>query len=428
MKRWIPIIVAGVSTVAAAAPLVAQAKDITLEVTTWDGEDGQVPLKEAAADFMSLHPNVKIQIVQLTGDYKAKLIAQVVAGGGPQVFMVGDWDYASYAQGGITADLTPYLQRDKVDLNQYIPQLLDSHRYTDGKIYSLPKDFSTVGVYYNKDFFDQAGLAYPTKGWTWDDAQALSKKLAVIGADGKTKRYGLAVSPGWDAVWWSFAWGAGQSLMDDTFRHVTGFMDNEAAVNAMQRFGDLVTKYPDTIVTNDAWNALGGEQKLFQSGLSAMVMWGNWMIASNQTQPNLHWGTVEPPTLGAHSTTFIMEAGWGLNPNLKDPDVREAAWQLVKFLGTAKGQWHMSHALWAMTSIPSVAQQVGITSDPYYKAFFDAAYESMPTYWTKVPDFDKNFNQPWQKAKTPALSGQPLKVGLGGVVPVIEKNLSELQK
>ena len=30
---------------------------------------------------------------------------------------------------------------------------------------------------YNKDFFDRAGLAYPTDDWTWDEFVAISRKL-----------------------------------------------------------------------------------------------------------------------------------------------------------------------------------------------------------------------------------------------------------
>jgi multiple sugar transport system substrate-binding protein len=33
----------------------------------------------------------------------------------------------------------------------------------------VPKDFATRVLYYNKDLFDKAGVAYPNDKWTWKD-------------------------------------------------------------------------------------------------------------------------------------------------------------------------------------------------------------------------------------------------------------------
>ena len=42
--------------------------------------------------------------------------------------------------------------------------------YTIGrKNLGIPKDFDTNGLFYNKELFDKAGLAYPTDDWTYDD-------------------------------------------------------------------------------------------------------------------------------------------------------------------------------------------------------------------------------------------------------------------
>jgi multiple sugar transport system substrate-binding protein len=53
---------------------------------------------------------------------------------------------------------------------------------TDGVSYALPTSFSTVVLYYNKDLFDAAGVAYPTSSWTWADEKAAAAKLTDTGA------------------------------------------------------------------------------------------------------------------------------------------------------------------------------------------------------------------------------------------------------
>ena len=38
-------------------------------------------------------------------------------------------------------------------------------------------------LFYNKDLFDQAGIDYPTKDWTWDDAMTAAKAIRALGED-----------------------------------------------------------------------------------------------------------------------------------------------------------------------------------------------------------------------------------------------------
>ena len=81
-----------------------------------------------------------------------------------------------------------------LDLSVYLPGMVDPGKF-EGKQYLLPKDFSPLGVYYNKKIFDKAGVAYPQDGWTWDDllktAQALTKDA---NGDGQTDVWGIRVA------------------------------------------------------------------------------------------------------------------------------------------------------------------------------------------------------------------------------------------
>lgn len=52
-----------------------------------------------------------------------------------------------------------------------------------GKQYGLPGNFSNVVLVYNKDLFDQAGVAYPTADWTQDDLQAAAEAIRALGDD-----------------------------------------------------------------------------------------------------------------------------------------------------------------------------------------------------------------------------------------------------
>ena len=53
----------------------------------------------------------------------------------------------------------------------------------NGKQYGLPESFSNVVLIYNKDLFDQAGVAYPSSDWTQDDLQAAAEAIRALGDD-----------------------------------------------------------------------------------------------------------------------------------------------------------------------------------------------------------------------------------------------------
>ena len=79
-------------------------------------------------------------------------------------------DYAQiYMENDILLDLTGYIEKDGVDMSIYYPDIAAIYTREDGKIFALPKDHDTIALLYNKAIFDQAGVAYPTDEWTYDD-------------------------------------------------------------------------------------------------------------------------------------------------------------------------------------------------------------------------------------------------------------------
>lgn len=401
---------------------VAAAADMTLRVATWDGPQGQIPIKDALKDFEETHPGVAAQLEQIDS-YGDKVVAQLAAGAGPDVFMVGDWDYAKWQKAGLTANLSPLMRRDNFDTGMFIPQLLENHRAIDGNIYSLPKDFSTLGVYYNKTLLNEAGVAYPEPNWTWTQALDMAKKLTKVNSDGSVNIWGLSANATWDAIQWSFAWGNQQRLFDEKYTTVRGYLDDPKTIDAIQFYFDLF--HVHRVAPNpQELGALKGDSAAFAARKAAILLWGNWGISDWRTMADFDFGTAVPPSYGKNSTTFLMEAGWALNPFIKDPKRAELAWQLVKHLGGPRGQYFMGRNFWAMPSIPSVAREIGMVSDKYYGAFFQAAYSSMPTYWTKIPSFGNNFNDLWHPMAEAVARGQKgLRTGVSEILDAADRNL-----
>ena len=55
-----------------------------------------------------------------------------------------------------------YLADSTLDKANYPGGLVEMYNI-DGAQYALPKDFDTIGVWYNKALFDEAGVEYPSR-------------------------------------------------------------------------------------------------------------------------------------------------------------------------------------------------------------------------------------------------------------------------
>ena len=82
-----------------------------------------------------------------------------------------------YIDGSMLMDLTKNIEGSSLVNMKKFPQDLVGLYESDNKNYAIPKDFDTVGLWYNKTLFDEAGIAYPDETWTWDNAFRNSKKI-----------------------------------------------------------------------------------------------------------------------------------------------------------------------------------------------------------------------------------------------------------
>ncbi|GAA1441458.1 ABC transporter substrate-binding protein [Leifsonia poae] len=151
--------------------------NVTLQYGIWDPVQ-QPAMEKIIAAFEKKNPDIDVKI-QVTpfAQYWTKLQTAATGGSAPDVFWMNGPNIKLYASNGMLAPL------DDVDAANYSKGLVDIYTY-DGKLYGAPKDFDTIGVWYNKKLFDAAGVAYPKAGWTWDDyladAKALTNKSAGV--------------------------------------------------------------------------------------------------------------------------------------------------------------------------------------------------------------------------------------------------------
>ncbi|MGW9269109.1 extracellular solute-binding protein [Microbacterium sp. NPDC055599] len=215
MRRWTA---GGVAAVAALALLTGCSSagtsgddaggDVTLTYGVWSQDETMQALVDA---FETENPGITVDLqVNPWTEYWTKLQVGAQGGTAPDAFwMLGD-RFQVYAANDQLLPLGDAIEDAGVDLGVYPEALVDLFTYDD-ELYGLPKDFDTVGLWYNKTLFDAAGVAYPTDQWTWDDVSAAAAQLT----DPAAGVYGIAAPLNRQEGFYNTVAQAGGHIIDD---------------------------------------------------------------------------------------------------------------------------------------------------------------------------------------------------------------------
>jgi multiple sugar transport system substrate-binding protein len=264
----------------------------------------------------------------------------------------------------------------------------------DGKLYCPAKDFSTLGLEYNKAMFDAAGISYPTKDWTWEDLRAAAEKLT-----NKDKSvYGMVLSPDF-ARWIALLYQAGGSVTDEGFTKMT--INSPEALKSLEFYVGLV-KDGFAAQPSDLDSGWAGEA--FGKGKAAMAMEGNWITPFLKDQfPDVKYGVVELPSGPAGKATMAFTVCYGVPAGGKNND---AAFKVVDFLTGAAGMKEWTDLGLAMPTRQSL-RDGWLAQYPEQEAFLNgAAYAHKWQFRPGFTDVTDNIAAGLQDAfagnKTPA--------------------------
>lgn len=196
-------VLAGIVLIAGSLASTAQEK-VTLKYMSWYvREQGEIE-EEWLKLWQAEHPNIMVKKISPPAaglDYQQKLFAMNAADRAPDVCAVDTWSSQEIYKRGVCVNLDPLIARDKIDLGRFREPFVEEGRSGyDGKLYGLPWGPADKITMFNMDIFDKAGLAYPKKGWTFDDMVALGKKLTQdFNGDGIIDQWGLKCLAQWEA-------------------------------------------------------------------------------------------------------------------------------------------------------------------------------------------------------------------------------------
>ncbi len=323
----VAVMVLSVTAGAGARAIAAPAKaSVTLNVASWSAaaQEENAVKKLLAAFTSKYHINTKYQV--LNGDYPTAMKARITAGSAPDVFYLNSDVAQDFIQTGQIHNLDFLKKSKSYGYKELYPSLLKGFAWK-GHQYAIPKDYSTLALWYNKTMFQAAGISKPPTTWSQfkTDACKLTNKSKKV--------YGAVVSAD-PARWLAFVYAAGGSLFNKNRTKVT--IDNAGAKAALDFYAGLVkdgcAAIPSTV--GAGWNG-----EAFGKELGAMVFEGNWLTQPmQQTYPNVKWGVTVLPKGPKTSGNLAFTASWAMYAKTKQ---FKAASQLMEFLTGKTGmtQW-----------------------------------------------------------------------------------------
>lgn len=324
----------GATAAAACAPADALRSRATLlpkkRVTLRLGERAKT--EEQALDtrlpyFRERHPHITIEREVITGDMIQVLRAMSASGTLPDNVhaYAGDQSYHTFASRGTLLNVGDRLRRDKVDLRQWFPELIDIMQI-DGHLYGLPFKGQVLGagLFYNVSLFKQRGVALPNSQWTLDDLVHAAQQLTVRRGS-ETVQWGYAVET------WSGAsfnahlrqWGG------DTFASNgrKAAFDTRPVVEALQWYERLFNRERVIHPLDDAATAFV-EGKVAMIGRAFMNF--KTMLLPEAGERFAWDGMLMPPHPGTHKRGGMFSGD--THSIARDCDHADEAFELLKFV------------------------------------------------------------------------------------------------
>ncbi|NOU94821.1 extracellular solute-binding protein [Paenibacillus sp. LMG 31456] len=401
------------TTEVAKAP-VADNSPITIQYWHSHAEPQIAALNYMIAEFQKKYPNITVEPVFQGGypDLHKKLQAAVAAKDVPAVTNVEVSVLPNFADGGVFADMTPYIKRDKVDMNDFSKGMLQAYAYND-KQYGFPLIVSTSVFVYNKTMLDKLGVKPPA---TWAEIEDFNKKVTVK-ENGKTSRYAFSV-PGWD-TWYYDPWvsnGGGAILSPD---HKKTLLDQPDSLKWIQNFRKWMQD--GSMQMGYGKGASDTMRQMFLEEKVAMVQHSSAIIKTYLENAKFEVGVSFIPG-DKERKSHIGGAGIVMMEGAPAKQ-KEAAWKFVSFMTGVENNIKWAEGTGYLPTHKSV-----VNTDEGKKYF-----EKLPQYKAVFENFDNVVGRP-QHPAYPEFSKQYMEV-VGKMilenadpVPLMKDSIKEINR
>jgi multiple sugar transport system substrate-binding protein len=234
-------------------------------------------LENVVRDFKALNPNITVELQVINWDLLLNAYSNMVSKNPPDLLIMNL--YAHFAKDGLLNDIGAIISPELKA--KFYPQFLKPDRIDETQ-YALPFVASIRGLYYNKEIFDEAGIA--SSPATWTELKAAAQKIKDVT---KTDGFGVDLSDNEPYAYLSyFFYGAGGGWLKDG-KWAINSPENVEGLSFLKALYDKgLTDTEPTVTSRDE------KQRILGNGKLGMLISGNYFSAVVPKEfPGLKWGT-----------------------------------------------------------------------------------------------------------------------------------------
>lgn len=343
--------------------------------------------RELASLFEKEHPGIPVEILLVpSGGYQEKVITMIAGGKPPDIFVSGEVLIPVLVDKNYATDLTSFVEKDDYDLSGFYPQIIDGLTF-ENKLVGLTDNWDTQVMYYNKSLFDEAGVDYPNKNWTWEDFLAAAR--AITRGEGADKVFGAAYET-WFAPLYDQIWSFGGDIF--TPDGTSCALDSPQSVAAIQSLADL---FEEGLAPGPTQMGQMGQDafQLFLAGRAAMMIGsGRWAAYELAAAEGLDWAMAPRPIGPAERSNFFHLSMFVIASTSENP---EEAWEFLKFM---VGPENMRRTVENQSGIPALESVAN--SPSFRKSSIVGGVDTVTPLFQSLPTaHEANFPDGWDPAQ-----------------------------
>ncbi|HRW11205.1 MAG TPA: extracellular solute-binding protein [Caldilineaceae bacterium] len=290
-----------------------------------------------------------------------KYLTAAAAGTGPDAAWQNRHTFLQFAAKGLYQDITARFDADGYDRNDFAPVQLAETTW-EGDLYGLPWGTDVRYLYWNTEFFADAGLDPASPPTTWDELDTYAAQLNVKNGD-EYERYGFVPYLFGNSWMWLYGFLNKAPAISEDKRTI--LCDDQRWIDALQWMVNFYDKNVGDFEIANAFNEAtqsAGLGQPFVAGRTAMSANGNWFIADLLRSPGVEWDVAPMPIpTGGVKSTWSCGFSYVLAPDAQHAD---EGWEFMKWVTGTDG-WH-ARAAAVVADTQRTWEREQIEGDPQY--------------------------------------------------------------
>lgn len=356
-----------------------------IEINWWRLWDSQDVFKPQIKAFEEAYPNIKINYRKLTyNEYEDEIISALAAGKGPDIWSIHNTWLPKHVDK--LAPMPSEVMTPDVYGEVFADVALYDLQDTEGNIYGMPFSIDTLGLYYNKDYFNTNSLTSPPE--TWTEFKDYVKVLTEIDSFGNIGIAGGALGTSQNItravdILYLLMLQNGTQMTDDDYKKA--IFDSKAKTSS----GEVYTPGLDALIfyTDFAnpkksvytWNpAMHNSIDAFIEEKAAMAFGYSYQDAVIKSKaPNLNYDVAFVPQIKGSSKEVNYANYWAEVVSATSPYKKEA-WDFLNYLSKQENIQSYSEVTDRPASRKDVIEEQ--LSDPLLKVFSKQALTAESWY------------------------------------------------